>query len=105
MNYWLLKSEPKTYSIEMLQSEGQTIWDGVRNYQARNFLKEMQHRDILSLDPQGKYHHKVKLMCDFATQHQLTEVPDPYYGGKKGFDLVIDLLLDSCQGLLKELSP
>jgi protein-tyrosine phosphatase len=44
-------------------------------------------------------------MCDFATQHQLTEVPDPYYGGKKGFDLVIDLLLDSCDGLLKELSP
>jgi len=46
MNYWLLKSEPKTYSIEMLQSEGQTIWDGVRNYQARNFLKEMQPDDL-----------------------------------------------------------
>lgn len=61
------------------------------------------YRDILSLDPHGKYHHKVKLMCDFATKHQLKDVPDPYYGGRDGFDLVINLLLDSCQGLLTEL--
>ncbi|ELR98915.1 low molecular weight protein-tyrosine-phosphatase [Gloeocapsa sp. PCC 73106] len=62
------------------------------------------YHNILSLDPQGKYHHKVKLMCDFATKHQVKDVPDPYYGGKEGFDLVIDLLLDSCQGMLDQLS-
>jgi predicted RNA-binding protein with PUA-like domain len=41
MNYWLMKSEPDVYSIDTLQSHGSTIWDGVRNYQARNFLKSM----------------------------------------------------------------
>ncbi|MGA1475318.1 MAG: EVE domain-containing protein [Prochlorothrix sp.] len=41
MNYWLLKSEPAVYGITDLQAEGETIWDGVRNYQARNFLRSM----------------------------------------------------------------
>ncbi|MBD2128907.1 low molecular weight phosphotyrosine protein phosphatase [Microcoleus sp. ZQ-A2] len=57
------------------------------------------YRDILSLDPTGKYRDKVRLMCDFATHHGEREVPDPYYGGPEGFDKVIDLLLDACEGL------
>ena len=45
-NYWLLKSEPETYSIDDLQSDGSSCWDGVRNYQARNFMRdEMQVGD------------------------------------------------------------
>jgi protein-tyrosine phosphatase len=59
------------------------------------------YRDILSLDPTGKYRDKVRLMCDFATHHSEREVPDPYYGGAEGFDKVIDLLLDACEGLLQ----
>ncbi|BAY08810.1 EVE domain-containing protein [Calothrix sp. NIES-2098] len=46
MNYWLIKSEPEVYSITDLQQQGQTIWDGVRNYQARNFLRQMQIGDL-----------------------------------------------------------
>ena len=45
MNYWLMKSEPTVYSLDRLQAEKQTLWDGVRNYQARNFLKQMQVGD------------------------------------------------------------
>lgn len=45
MNYWLMKSEPSVYSIWDLQREGQTLWDGVRNSQARNYLKAMQVGD------------------------------------------------------------
>jgi len=41
MNYWLMKSEPEVYSIDNLKKEGQTLWDGVRNYQARNFMRTM----------------------------------------------------------------
>jgi predicted RNA-binding protein with PUA-like domain len=41
MNYWLMKSEPEAYSIADLQRQSKTIWDGVRNYQARNFLRQM----------------------------------------------------------------
>ncbi|MBD2343521.1 EVE domain-containing protein [Anabaena subtropica] len=47
MNYWLMKSEPEVYSIINLQQDGQTIWDGVRNYQARNFLRQMQPGDLV----------------------------------------------------------
>lgn len=42
MAYWLMKSEPNVYSIDDLKREGRTVWDGVRNYQARNFLRQMQ---------------------------------------------------------------
>ncbi|MBD1915994.1 MULTISPECIES: EVE domain-containing protein [Cyanophyceae] len=41
MAYWLMKSEPNVYSIEDLERDGAEIWDGVRNYQARNFLASM----------------------------------------------------------------
>ncbi len=47
MNYWLVKSEPSTYSWENLQKDKKTTWDGVRNYQARNNLKEMKKGDLL----------------------------------------------------------
>jgi protein-tyrosine phosphatase len=61
------------------------------------------YQNILSLDPHGQYREKVKLMCDFATQHPDKEVPDPYYGGADGFDYVIDLLTDACSELLSQL--
>lgn len=47
MNYWLMKSEPDVYSIEDLERDRQTLWDGVRNYQARNFLRSMQPGDLI----------------------------------------------------------
>ncbi|MEA5554776.1 EVE domain-containing protein [Anabaena cylindrica UHCC 0172] len=46
VNYWLMKSEPEVYSITDLQQQHETIWDGVRNYQARNFLRQMQLGDL-----------------------------------------------------------
>jgi predicted RNA-binding protein with PUA-like domain len=47
MNYWLMKSEPEVFSIDDLaEAPGQTTcWDGVRNYQARNFMKSMEIGD------------------------------------------------------------
>ncbi|MEO0433847.1 MAG: EVE domain-containing protein [Cyanobacteria bacterium J06656_5] len=46
MNYWLMKSEPDVYSIDDLERDRNEIWDGVRNYQARNFLKSMTVGDL-----------------------------------------------------------
>lgn len=42
---WLMKSEPNTYSIDDLERDGRTRWDGVRNYQARNLMREMEEGD------------------------------------------------------------
>ena len=45
MAYWLMRSEPDVYGWDHLVRDGATEWDGVRNYTARNFLKEMQPGD------------------------------------------------------------
>jgi len=47
MAYWLVKTEPHVYSIDDLQRDKFTAWTGVRNYQARNFLREMKRGDIV----------------------------------------------------------
>lgn len=46
MKYWLMKSEPDVFGINDLERDRTTIWDGVRNYQARNFLKSMAVGDL-----------------------------------------------------------
>lgn len=46
MNYWLIKSEPYKYSWEQFKKDKKTTWDGVRNYAARNNLREMKKGDL-----------------------------------------------------------
>ena len=45
MAHWLMKSEPDVYGIDHLQQEQTTLWDGIRNYQARNFMRAMRVGD------------------------------------------------------------
>ena len=47
MNYWLVKSEPVKYAWEKFLKDGETFWDGVRNYAARNFLRDMKKGDLV----------------------------------------------------------
>lgn len=47
MNYWLTKTEEDVYPIEQLKKDKSTPWDGIRNYQARNFLMDMKKGDIV----------------------------------------------------------
>lgn len=54
MNYWMVKTEPSSYSWEDFAKKGEDIWDGVRNYQARNFLKEMHLGDPVLFYHSGK---------------------------------------------------
>lgn len=57
--YWLMKCEPDAYTIDDLERDGQTSWEGVRNYQARNFMRDdMQEGDAVlfyasNADPSG----------------------------------------------------
>ncbi|MDM3847131.1 MAG: low molecular weight phosphotyrosine protein phosphatase [Aphanizomenon gracile PMC638.10] len=67
-------------------------------------MDKSNYHDILAVDRSGQYHSKVRLMCDFCSTHTLKEVPDPYYGGVEGFNQVIDLLMDACEGLLKHIT-
>ena len=54
--YWLMKSEPNVYSIDDLARDGETHWDGVRNYQARNFMRDQMKKGDLVL----YYHSNTK---------------------------------------------
>lgn len=47
MNYWLVKSEPEKYSWEKFNKDGHAVWDGVRNFAARNNLKAMKTGDLV----------------------------------------------------------
>jgi len=92
---------------------GLKLKGSARQFQPEDFAKfdlilamdRENYRDILSLDRQNVYQDKVRLMCDYAQNYRDRDVPDPYYGGESGFDYVMDLLEDACQGLLQEIKP
>jgi predicted RNA-binding protein with PUA-like domain len=54
MNYWLVKQEPDSYPFAQLLADGKTDWTGVRNYQARNFLRAMEKGDHVLYYHSGK---------------------------------------------------
>ena len=49
--------------------------------------------------------HRLHRLTDFCTRHRAHEVPDPYYGGAAGFEAVLDLVEDACDGVLQALAP
>lgn len=59
--------------------------------------------EIRPFNPDGKLMHKVKLFCEFAADREETEVPDPYYGGEQGFEQVLDIVENGCDGLIEML--
>ena len=63
MAYWILRSEPETYGWDDLVRDGGTEWDGVRNYTARNFLKEMEPGDEALFYHSGKQKAAVGVMA------------------------------------------
>ncbi len=61
-------------------------------------------RDLQRRCPE-EYAHKLALFLDYSPHHKGRDVPDPYYGGPKGFDNVIDLVEAACGGLIAALRP
>jgi len=61
-------------------------------------------RGLNQLAVNSEQRSKIRLITDFCQKIQATHVPDPYYGGDQGFENVIDLLEDVCEGLFLELS-
>ena len=102
-------SSPDRRMAAAAQQQGITLRGRARQFTSEDFdafdwilaMDRDNYQDILTLDPAGRHHHKVKLMCDFCRHHADKEVPDPYYGGPEGFTYVINLLMDACEGLLE----
>lgn len=72
MKYWMVKSEPNSYSWNDFVAKNEDIWDGVRNYQARNYLREMQVGDLVFFYHSGKE----KAIVGIAEVSQ-EQFPDP----------------------------
>ncbi len=72
MNYWLIKSEPNTYSWDDLVKLGKDHWDGVRNYQARNNIMAMKPGDL------ALFYHSVNDKCVVGIAECVSDFyPDP----------------------------
>ncbi len=85
MSFWLVKSEPGEYSYDDLEREGRTMWDGVRNYAARNNLRAMKNGDLVL------FYHSVKGLevvgiCKVVKEYY----PDPT--AEKGDWSVVDVV-------------
>ncbi len=85
MSDWLMKTEPEAYSFEQLQKDGKTVWDGVRNFQARNNMKLMKKGDRVFI-----YHSMSdKAVVGIATVSR-EHYPDPT-DNEKGQWVVVDI--------------
>ncbi len=76
-----------------------------KDYEFFDYILAMDnanYRDLADSAP-GQYQHKISLFLSYAQDKKETEVPDPYYGGLKGFEHVLDLVSAASQGLLEEL--
>lgn len=72
MKYWLVKQEPEKYSFDDLLRDGKTIWDGVRNYQARNNLRDMKTGDNVLF-----YHSVSEKSVVGIAEVSMENFPDP----------------------------
>ena len=78
MRYWLFKSEPSTYSVDDLARDGATEWTGVRNYQARNFM-----RDEMRAGDRGLFYHS---SCDEPGITGIVEISGAAHPDETQFD-------------------
>ncbi len=75
-----------------------------RDFEQFDYILAMDKSNLSNLHSMSpaEYHHKIKLFLEFSNSDE-DEVPDPYYGGKRGFDLVVDLIEDASDGLINHI--
>lgn len=94
-----------------LARRGYPIHGAARHFTAEDFdhfdliltMDEDNRENVLALAEDGEAEAKVKRFTAYCREHDLREVPDPYYGGDAGFELVADLIEDGCGHLLEDI--
>lgn len=85
MKYWLMKSEASAYSIDDLKRDKRTAWEGVRNYQARNFMREMERGDLVLYYHSGEdagVYGIAKVSAKAHPDHSQFDAKDTHYDPK-----------------------
>lgn len=95
-----MRQAARARGLDLNSRARQVMPDDLEKFDLVVAMDESNRRDLCSLDPEGRRTSKIRLLCDFCSQHDNREVPDPYYGGAEGFEQVLDLLEDGCAGLL-----
>jgi protein-tyrosine phosphatase len=65
-------------------------------------MDDENFEEIIALDRKNKYSDKIFKMTSFGSNKNITYVPDPYYRGDEGFEIVLDILEDSVNGLINK---
>ncbi len=93
----------RNYKLESIARQ----FDPEKDFDAFDLIIGMDAQNLIDLRALARNKtdlQKLKLMTNYCTRHSnYDSVPDPYYGGDEGFELVLDILEDACEGLLKEL--
>lgn len=78
----------------------------MKDFEEFDYILAMDKTNLVQLkmlDKKDRYGDKVFRMTSFCRNHQVDEVPDPYYGGSEGFETVLDILEDACEGLMQKI--
>ena len=86
MHYWMMKTEPGEFSFDDLVKDGKTVWDGVRNYQARNNLKAMKKGEQVLI-----YHSVTEKALAGVAEVSREHYPDPKDNPKQDW-VVVDIV-------------
>jgi protein-tyrosine phosphatase len=103
-------SPPDSRMAEALKRQGfkvsgrarKILPEDLENFDLIVTMDESNLADVRALDPSGLTHEKIRPFVSFCHEHDDLRVPDPYYGGQRGFDHVIELLKDGCAGIIAE---
>jgi len=102
---------PDQRMIKHASKRGYTLDSRARQFDARKDFDEFDYivtmdddnySEITSLDKKNNYQNKIYKMISFGENINVTEVPDPYYSGSAGFEVVLDILEDSVEGLINK---
>jgi len=97
---------------QTLENRGIPVAGSARQMTTRDFdafdliltMDDFNRQEVLAMSRTAEDRHKVRPFTEFCRSHQQSEVPDPYYGGESGFEIVADLIEDGCRGLLEHLA-
>jgi len=90
------------YSFDKIKARKVTVQD-FEKFDLILAMDQENIKDLIKIAP-ANLHYKIQLFLDYAENFDEQEVPDPYYGGAKGFQFVLDLVEDASDGLIKRLT-
>ena len=102
---------PDSRMIKHAAKRGYTLDSLARQFNPKNdfeyfdyivTMDDDNYSEIISLDGESKFRHKLFKVVNFGNKTDVQQVPDPYYSGSSGFELVLDILEDSVEGLINK---